>query len=712
MNYSVRELESLRPRLRDELVISVQEHGEERVCVIEDPAASKFYRVGFGEYRFFRSLDGTQTVAAILSRLARDAKGETYSEHEALQMLRWLKDHHLLAVESARAKTEDEQDQRAMKSVVTWLNPLIVRIPLARPDRFFAWLAARMRPLLGGAGLFLWLAVVGFGAAQIGIDWQRFSHGFDHILARNNWLWLGLVWAGLKVLHEIGHGVFCRHYGARVREVGALFVMFVPMGYVDATASIGIASKWKRIVVACAGMYVELFIAALAAWWWSNTPEGELATVLHDTVVTGSVLTLFFNANPLMRFDGYYILSDLLGVPNLSTRSRSWFQRAAGWCLLGAKKLRPSLPDSREEWTIALYGVAAWLWQMLVLAGLLLGASVLLKGGGLLLAAVASLVWVVLPLAMFVRQMVGLARSGTGGMLPLVSRLVILGAALGLAVFFPYRKTVVAPGVVEFADTRILRAECPGFVEVLHVNDGDIVEAGALLAELRNDETTSALARSERNLQAQEQRARQAYARDDVAAYQAELAKLDGLKKGHAENKAYAATLHLRAPIAGRISGRQLSQMRGSFVQSGAEILRIGEARGRELKVAVAQEAEPHFRSAIGQAVAVRIDGRGTELSAVLKNFAGEASRSLPHPALTAPADGPLPVRRAEGGSQESAKYELADPHFTATVVLPPTAADFADGELARVKFHSTQSVTLFNEARSRFIRWTQKFGG
>ena len=96
MNSSVRELESLRPRLRDDLHFSVQEHSEDRVCVIEDAAASKYYRVGFDEYRFFRSLDGTQTVAAILSRLARDAKGETYSEHEALQMLRWLKDNNYI----------------------------------------------------------------------------------------------------------------------------------------------------------------------------------------------------------------------------------------------------------------------------------------------------------------------------------------------------------------------------------------------------------------------------------------------------------------------------------------------------------------------------------------------------------------------------------------------------------------------------------------
>ncbi len=712
MNYSVRELESLRPLLRGDLRFSVQEHGDERSCVIEDSAASKFYRVGFDEYRFFRSLDGTQTVAAILSRLARDAKGEAYSEHEALQMLRWLKDNHLIAVESERAKTDTEQDQRAMKSAVTWLNPLIVRIPLGRPDRFFAWLAARMKPLLGGFGFLIWLAVVSFGAAQVAVEWPRFSRGFDHILGRNNWLWLGLVWAGLKVLHELGHGVFCRHYGARVREVGAIFVMFVPMGYVDATASIGIASKWKRIGVACAGMYVELFIAALAAWWWSNTPEGELAAVLHDAVVTGSVLTLFFNANPLMRFDGYYILGDLLGVPNLSTRSRSWFQRFAAWCLLGAKKLRPAFPSSREEWVVALYGVCSWAWQILVLAGLLLGATVLLKGGGLLLAALAAVAWVVLPLVMFSRQLASIAHGVAGGLGGFILRSAIVAGLAGLALFSPYRKTVVAPGVIEVADTRILRAECPGFVEKVHVHDGDVVADGTLLIELRNDEVASGFARTERNVEAQEQRTRHAYSREDVSAYQTELSKLDGLKSGLAQNRLYLGTLSIRAPIAGRISGRLLPQMAGSFMQSGSEILRIGETTGREIKVAVAQGAEPHFRTALGQLVAVRVEGREVALSGILKNFAGEASRTIPHAALTAPADGPLPVRRAEGTSQDAAKFELADPHFTATVGLPAQAAELADGELARVKFHSTQSVTLFNELRSAVARWTRKFGG
>jgi putative peptide zinc metalloprotease protein len=544
------------------------------------------------------------------------------------------------------------------------------------------------------------------------MEWPRFMRGFEQIFARHNWLWLGLIWAGLKILHEMGHGVFCRHFGARVREVGAIFVMFVPMGYVDATASIGIASKWKRIVVACAGMYVELFVAALAAIWWCNTPDGVLATVLHDAVVTGSVVTLFFNANPLMRFDGYFVASDLLGVPNLSTRSRSWFQRAAGWLLLGSKKLRPAMPDSREAWTIAIYGVLAWMWQITVMAGLLLGASTLLKGGGLLLAAVAGVAWVGIPLAMFAQQMLGLARSGFGGAGALILRSTIIAAILAAVVFFPYRKTVIAQGVVEFADTRVIRAECPGFVEKVHVRDGDLVSAGALLVELRNDEVSSGLARAERSMQAQEQRARHAYTRDDVASYQTEVAKLEGLRTGFKENKAYLATLQIRAPIAGRISGRTLHQLAGSFMQSGTEILRIGEATGREIKVAVAQDAEPHFRTALGKTVAVWIEGRGEESSGLLKNFAGEASRSLTHPALAAPANGPLPVRRAEASGADAGKFELVDPHFTATVRLPDSAASLADGELARVRFRSMQSVTLFNEFRNAAARWARKYGG
>ena len=717
MNFSVREFEMLCPRLRDGLHFSVQEQGGDRVCVIEDPSSSRFFRVGVDEYHFFRSLDGTQTVASIIARRARDRSGDTFTEHEALQMLRWLKDNHLLAVESDRATGKSEESRRAWKSAVTWLNPLVVRIPIARMDGFFRVLARALRPFLGWFGFAIWFGVVLAGAAQIGMDWSRFNRGFTGIIARDNWLWLGLIWIGLKVLHECGHGIFCRHFGVRVREVGVIFVLFMPMGYVDATASLGLASRWRRIIVSCAGMYVEFFVAAIAAIVWASAPDGRAATLLHNTVVMGTMVTLFFNANPLMRFDGYFILSDLLGIPNLATQGRAWFMRAVSWLLLGTRRLRPERPATRGQWIVALYGIAAWVWQIAVFAGMMLAASVMFRGGGLLLAVIAGVVWVATPMLAFARQIAASMRQGTGAVAGVALRLALIAGLVALVFFAPYRKTVVVRGVVEFGDTRIVRAECPGFVDRIHVQDGDVVPAGELIMELRNEEAASALMKARRELDAQELRARVAYLRRDVAEYQAEFARADALRKALAENESYLATLKIRAPIAGRVSTRELERMPGAYFQRGDEILKLGQAAGREVKLAVAQDSLPHFKAALNRKVSVRIDGRGDVFAAQLERLDGNASRTSPHAALTALSGGPLPVQRVQdidgaSAKQEQERYELADPHFGATVRMTSAdAASLDDGELARVKFRSPVKVTLWGETRGAVGRWMRKYG-
>src|SRR4051812_24346943 len=174
-NFSVREAEALRPRLREGLRFSIQEESHRRVCVIEDPVASRFHRVGLSEYRFIRALDGTRPVAGILAQLAREG-GDAFTEGEALQILGWLKDQHLLAVDSARGGTTDrEHGERVLRAAATWLNPLSVKVPLFRPDRFFTTCERILRPALGGVGLLLWLVVLAVGATQIGMDWPRFS---------------------------------------------------------------------------------------------------------------------------------------------------------------------------------------------------------------------------------------------------------------------------------------------------------------------------------------------------------------------------------------------------------------------------------------------------------------------------------------------------------------------------------------------------------
>ncbi len=168
------------------------------------------------------------------------------------------------ANESARSgATDREHSEKTMRAAATWLNPLIVKVPLGRPDCMFTGLERLVRPAFGWGGFLIWIVVVLAGAGAVALDWPRFSHESTGFFARDNWLWLFLVWAVLKIIHELSHGVFCKHFGAVVREIGAILILFVPMGYVDATASLGLPSEWRRILVAAAGLYAEFFVAAL-----------------------------------------------------------------------------------------------------------------------------------------------------------------------------------------------------------------------------------------------------------------------------------------------------------------------------------------------------------------------------------------------------------------------------------------------------------------
>jgi putative peptide zinc metalloprotease protein len=705
-NRTVREADLLRPRLRADIHFSIRHERGEKICVIEDRHASRFHRVGLDEMRFLRALDGHRPLAGILAQLAREGDGHTFTESEGVRIVAWAKEQGLLAIEGTRSGSAREHAARTLRTAATWLNPLMLKIPLARPDRFFSRVAPSLRFACGPGGFAIWLIVLLVGAAHLAPEWSRFTRGFDGILSRDNWLWLLVVWLGLKIVHEFSHGLFCKHFGASVRELGVIFVLFVPMGYVDATASLGFASRWRRMMVAAAGMYAEFFVAALCAIWWARSPEGPTATVLHNAVVTGTVITLFFNANPLMRFDGYYLLSDLLELPNLSTRGRNWVVRAWLWLLTGHKHVRPAAPRNREDVIIAIYGISAFAWQTLVAAGLILAASTLLRGGGMLIAAFAVLVWIGVPLLRF-GEMLGEQIGRDPRRIANASlRAIALSVAIGFILFIPFHKPVASEGVVELADTRVLRAECPGFVASVHVTDGDTVSEGQLLIVLHNEQAASDLAAARIDLAQQELKGRVAYAREDVASWQAEQARVASLRKAVSEHERLVASLRIVAPFAGRVHSRQLAHIEGAFAKTGDELLRIGRAEGNDVKLAISQDAEPHFREALGRHVHVRVNGRAATGGATLTNLEARASREVRHPELTALAGGALALRA--GSDPKAARYELAEPYFEATARLG-SGLDLFPGEIARIRFTSPRSVCLWQLGESAFHRWVKR---
>ena len=292
----------------------------------------------------------------------------------------------------------------------------------------------------------------------------------------------------MKVVHEFGHGLVCKRYGGYVREAGATLILFAPTAYIDVTSAWRFASRWRRIHVSAAGMYIEVVISALAAVVWQSTSSDLVRQVAADVILAGAISTLLFNLNPLMRFDGYYILGDLLELQNLYESGRRYVQYWAKRRLLGMPVAAPRMPP-RRAWFVRLFGFASTLWYLVATAGAIAGLAVIFHGAGLLLAIVAAAWWYVAPAVRMVRWLFGsrAAERPNRGRAAVVT---VGGASLAMFILLwtPASLPPTAPAIVEYAPPTILRARTPGFVERIYVVDGEQVKRDQLLCVLRNDE--------------------------------------------------------------------------------------------------------------------------------------------------------------------------------------------------------------------------------
>ena len=243
----------------------------------------------------------------------------------------------------------------------------------------------------------LGLLLIGAGMVVIATHWDEFIASSHLIFSPHNWLSMALAWVVLKIVHELGHALVCKRHGGEVREAGLIFILLAPAAFVDVTSSWRFASKWQRIHVAAAGMYVELVLAALAAMVWSQADSVVLRHLLFNMIVMASFSTLVFNANPLMRFDGYYIFADLLEIPNLATEGVRFVRQLGAYVFYGRMLPSRELLGGRG-WVVRIYGLAAWLWRLVVCVSLLAAASVLFKGAGLVLGVAGAACWFGKPL--------------------------------------------------------------------------------------------------------------------------------------------------------------------------------------------------------------------------------------------------------------------------------------------------------------------------
>ncbi len=707
-DHSIRELGQARLTLRGDLIFAPQSFGGQGCYVVEDPLNSKFYRIGAAEYAFISLLDGRTSVAEAMQMTASASPAGGLSEQDAASVCKWLIDAELATTteSSSPDRLSNTAHSAARRRLWQQWNPVVVRLPLVRPDRFLEKLTPWLSWLYTVPAMVVWSIVLLLAAYHVTANWSCVAVSSQGVLAPSNWLWLGACWIVLKCVHELSHGIVCKRYGGTVREAGAMLIVLAPIAYVDVTSSWRFRSKWQRIYTAAAGMYVELFIAAVAALVWAWTDSGVVNHVCFNAALMASVTTILFNANPLMRFDGYYILSDWLEIPNLYSAGQQCLRDLARRHMLGIRAALPAASPTRR-WFIGLYAVAALVWRVIVCAGLIVVAATLLHGAGIVLAAFAIVAWTVVPAARFVKQLC----YGKSWERPNWTRFgttVVVAASLLLAFFvvIPWPGASRAPAVVEYSPLTVVRAGTAGFVSEVRIRAGQFVKQGEVLAVLRNEELEFELADLQLALAQSQLLSRVAEQKEKLAEQQAEWEKAEALKKRIAEKQQQVDRLLVRAPRSGKVIGRDLDTLSGTYVNEGTQLLAIGEETQKELQISVAQDDLDAFTTRVGQPVNVRFPGTGRRNCRLVK-LEPRAKLEPPHASLCAPLGGPLAVTKketaADASQDPSKQYEFVTPRFTGTVELAaPQAGDLHAGQLGNVSFcafHETFGMHLYNAA-------------
>lgn len=427
--------------------------------VAHDPVSGEFYRLNEYEYAAYRLMNGSRSFTDLLKGM-KERFGPIRVDLEWVQdFVQRLHSSMLLQPTQTNLRSLQKHSQRVSKlRTTTWLNsPLSIRIPIFDPGSFLDWCHAPAS-LLFSRTLGVVVALMGLLVSWLMFRWSLASgipQWNPSRITIDRWLLLFLSYGAVKSLHELGHLLACARYKVRSSEVGIMLLCLIPCFYCDTTQAWKLASKWQRALISAAGIYVELIIAIIAALGWLILNDGTLSLICLNLAIICSVSTLFLNANPLLRYDGYYILSDLWGVPNLHEQSRTALKYMFSRCILLQPATRPKF--DANPMLLSLFAILSWLYRVFVMLTILWMIWTILPPMGLRLLSVIVTASIVAGIAIsqtrFVLNTVGsiqrMDRSNRA-VATAIWMLLILGL-IGF-LFVPLPHQTIARGYVDYSD--------------------------------------------------------------------------------------------------------------------------------------------------------------------------------------------------------------------------------------------------------------------
>lgn len=482
---------TLRPRLLPNARLFSHVYRGQHWYVVQDNTSGRHHRLSPSAYRFAIHMDGLHTVQELWDETCRHAGPDLPTQEEIVDLLIQLHTHDLLhcatITPDAVELFERYRKHRRRKWQQWLLNPMSLRFPLYNPDALLTRLARHLSWLTTRWGVALWMIIVIPAIVLAGVHWRELTENItDQVLTTQNLLIMAVLFPIIKILHEVGHGLTTKIWGGPVHEMGVMFLVFAPLPYVDASAAATFRSKRRRIAVGAAGMLVEVFLAALAMYAWVLMEPGLPRAIAFNTMLIAGISTVLVNGNPLLRFDGYYILADLIEIPNLGQRGNRYLTYLCDRYLFGAREIDPSPETNAEKRWLAPYTVISWIYRLAIMISIAIFVASEFFFIGVILAIWSLATLLLVPLGKGLKHLLeGPSLQRHRARAFSVTLCIIAAIALLIGwVKLPLRTQ--AEGVVWLPEQALVRAGADGFFQQWLVPPGTYVQPGTPLFVMSN----------------------------------------------------------------------------------------------------------------------------------------------------------------------------------------------------------------------------------
>ena len=550
-------------QVRDDLIFERIEYLGISYWVVKDPVGLKYFRLQPEQYHTLQLLNGDRHLEELRDAL-HDELPTVRLQHSDIQHLitdlhqKGLVFSNRIGQGASLAKLNFEEKKKKLFNTMRSL--LYVRLPGWDPEAVLARLYPLVRWIYHPTTVTLTLLFVISSWVLLAVQFDTFTAQmpeFQQFFSWPNLLYLWITLGTCKVIHEFGHGLSCKHFGGECHAMGVMLLVFSPCLYCDVSDSWMLKSKWQRIAIGAAGMYIEVVISAIAIYIWWNTQSGLIHHLCLNIFFVTTITTVIWNANPLMRFDGYYMMSDFLEIPNLRPKAdrllRDWF----GWYCLGIEaKPDPFMPESGRAGFV-MFAIAAGLYRWFILAAIMVFLYTVLKPYGLqsigIALAVVSIVTILFNLVLNIYKQVTAPRIEPLSRPKIAISLGLLVTVIACTMAVPLPLHIEAMFLVEPHDVRHVYTPVPGRLENRPVQPGDQVTFGQTLATLTNPALALEQLRLEQQEKVQLIRVSVANALEDRSREELARANRESARTQLAEFQKQIERMTVRAPCAGTV---------------------------------------------------------------------------------------------------------------------------------------------------------------